>query len=550
LRRLLAVGLLLLAPFVASASSLPFEGRLAFRISTLPRLETASSVATGEVTLGPTRLDAFSLGGGVVGGPPVSTRVPTSANVAPLSGVRVTASNGAGVFARASAAAALEGIMPLRGFAKACLFGACDEMPLANVNIPLGVVGAGGTTTATAAVNLTVRGAPWTTGSAVVVTGSSVVRDFGANERTGLSGAFLSVVTPVYIRTNLPALPETFAFAKMLLTIGGDRCSNGTDDDGDGLADFPADPGCGAAQDPSEHGPDLPCDDAADGDQDGADDADDPGCTGPADPSEREAGLACDDGADDDGDGLSDEPGDPGCDGPEDPSERAADLPCDDEFDEDHDGGDAFPTDPGCEDASDPWESRDFILGPLTLPRVFDASYGVVDDDVRILGTSHQRATRWQIVAGAVVTGDLIFLNQTDATVEGGSVGGDLVVDTDDTVGGPTFTLVRIDGGSVAGDVVAGGVAAQVLRGGTRGGGLVLEGRAIVRVVGTPSSGAPGLVLDESGVLEGAFAGGAPYAIPFTRAPDAQLFVPEPSAAAGGATVLALLAALRSGRRR
>ena len=61
-----------------------------------------------------------------------------------------------------------------------------------------------------------------------------------------------------------------------------DECQNGVDDDGDGLADFPGDPGCTSA----------------------------------ADFLETEATLICDDGADNDGDRLADYPTDPGCKNP------------------------------------------------------------------------------------------------------------------------------------------------------------------------------------------------------------------------------------------
>ena len=78
-------------------------------------------------------------------------------------------------------------------------------------------------------------------------------------------------------------------------------CSNGQDDDGDGLADYLGDPGCASSSDASEH----------------------------------DAALACDNGLDDDGDGLADYPADPGCGsllwGRENPQ-------CDDGLDNDGDG--------------------------------------------------------------------------------------------------------------------------------------------------------------------------------------------------------------------
>jgi 6-phosphogluconolactonase (cycloisomerase 2 family) len=51
-------------------------------------------------------------------------------------------------------------------------------------------------------------------------------------------------------------------------------CSDGVDNDGDGLADWPADWGCDDANDASERSADLPCDDGEDNDGDGGVDFD------------------------------------------------------------------------------------------------------------------------------------------------------------------------------------------------------------------------------------------------------------------------------------
>jgi hypothetical protein len=94
-------------------------------------------------------------------------------------------------------------------------------------------------------------------------------------------------------------------------------CDDGIDNDGDGRIDFPADPGCEAAADPSEEAAAAApeCNDGIDNDADGATDLRDRGCDGPDDPSERTAPnvIACDDGIDNDGDGTIDYQGDPGC---------------------------------------------------------------------------------------------------------------------------------------------------------------------------------------------------------------------------------------------
>ncbi len=98
-------------------------------------------------------------------------------------------------------------------------------------------------------------------------------------------------------------------------------CDDGLDNDGDGLADFPDDPGCEDATDLSERSLLLACDDGADNDNDGGSDFDpvtyadpgdestppsgegDPGCIRPSWTTER---PSCQDGIDNDGDGKID----------------------------------------------------------------------------------------------------------------------------------------------------------------------------------------------------------------------------------------------------
>ena len=78
------------------------------------------------------------------------------------------------------------------------------------------------------------------------------------------------------------------------------------DQDGDGLTDFPADPGCASASDPDERSPTLACDDGLDDDGDGYVDAGmpagsawdpDPGCRSSTWPFED---PQCQDGRDND----------------------------------------------------------------------------------------------------------------------------------------------------------------------------------------------------------------------------------------------------------
>ena len=136
----------------------------------------------------------------------------------------------------------------------------------------------------------------------------------------------------------------------------GKKCSNGIDDDNDGLIDYPNDPGCYGSFDNDEHASFLVCDDGADATNDRDTLADfrlsggDPGCVSATDPSEIDG--ECDDNLDSsDRDTLSDAT-DPGCTSTSDQTET--DGECDDNVDSANDAdllGDA--SDPGCTSTSD-----------------------------------------------------------------------------------------------------------------------------------------------------------------------------------------------------
>lgn len=109
--------------------------------------------------------------------------------------------------------------------------------------------------------------------------------------------------------------------ALTLALAGLPDCSDRIDNDGDGLFDYPDDPGCDDAGDASERSPLLVCDDGIDNDEDGGMDFDpvtfffpgdqntlpegtgDPGCK---DPSWRTESPHCQDGSDNDADGSMD----------------------------------------------------------------------------------------------------------------------------------------------------------------------------------------------------------------------------------------------------
>jgi hypothetical protein len=109
-------------------------------------------------------------------------------------------------------------------------------------------------------------------------------------------------------------------------------CSDGWDNDGDGLVDR-ADPGCASDNDNSEiaHDPTCltptspseseQCKNGIDDDRDGLIDMLDPGCSKPEDDNEADGTTQCQNTKDDDGDGLIDMK-DPGCSNPQDNNEN------------------------------------------------------------------------------------------------------------------------------------------------------------------------------------------------------------------------------------
>lgn len=159
------------------------------------------------------------------------------------------------------------------------------------------------------------------------------------------------------------------------------QCYNGLDDDEDGYADL-ADPDCSDITDPQERRgegePTPACSDGVDNDGDGLIDAfEDPGCShfGDQDELDLEEPPACSNLLDDDRDGLIDYPQDPGCVSLGDLNEADPPSPpaCRDGLDNDQDGAIDFPLDLGCESASSLSE-RPICVGPA---RVIEARGGL-----------------------------------------------------------------------------------------------------------------------------------------------------------------------------
>lgn len=123
----------------------------------------------------------------------------------PIRGLQATLANAAGSFGLGTAGG-FGGSMQIRGVEKVCFFSPCDMSPSANLSVPLSVVGTGGTATAMeGVVNVTVKGAGWTTG---MITLPEFATTMNAEFRTGSrvqasQGTHLNLVTPIYISTNI-----------------------------------------------------------------------------------------------------------------------------------------------------------------------------------------------------------------------------------------------------------------------------------------------------------------------------------------------------------
>jgi hypothetical protein len=120
----------------------------------------------------------------------------------PVDGIRIDAWNATGAFSGVP----LAGPMELRGAAKICIFGSSCGNAIANLEVPLSLVGQPGTHTLTdQSIGLTVVGAPWTTGAVgtAMFGGIGSARGpLGGASSTASPGGRVALVTPTYIRTS------------------------------------------------------------------------------------------------------------------------------------------------------------------------------------------------------------------------------------------------------------------------------------------------------------------------------------------------------------
>ena len=198
----------------AHAVSLGFSGSLSVQIATLdPVVLPGAGTATINGSGGPGHLTGLTLPEGVFQVAAIVVPV-TDPGAFPIAGVQVTAANGAGNFT-GSGGAGLGGSMPINGTSKVCLFGPCASA-VANLNVPLTVVGQGGTALVTGAVNLTVVGAPWTTGTAAIGA-TTLMGGVDPASNTGAPSGTVTLVTPIFISSNIGASAVVPAFALLSL---------------------------------------------------------------------------------------------------------------------------------------------------------------------------------------------------------------------------------------------------------------------------------------------------------------------------------------------
>jgi hypothetical protein len=205
--------------------------------------------------------------------------------------------------------------------------------------------------------------------------GSSATYRFDVGGWAGTSGTFGELYGGLEVRATAQAPGENESvLSDACFVTQVSQCQDGIDNDGDGLTDFPADPGCSAPGDGDETDPE--CSDGVD--NDGDLDTDWPAdleCDGPDD--DTEGGLpACNDGVDNDGDGDVDYPADSDCTSSSDRTEVTL-RRCMNGVDDDLDGLADFPDDPGCHSANDD-DELDFAYLPddirARLLLVFDTS--------------------------------------------------------------------------------------------------------------------------------------------------------------------------------
>jgi hypothetical protein len=146
---------------------MPFTGSLVIRVAGLQSSSiSGAGTAIANGSAGGSHIHSLALAGSTFATDAAIANF-TDPTAYPIGGLVLTVDNGAGAFSDGSGT--LGGVMPILGVMKVCLFGTCTYAGQ-NLSVPLSVVGQGGLGLISSPLNLTVIGAPWTTGTAAVGT--------------------------------------------------------------------------------------------------------------------------------------------------------------------------------------------------------------------------------------------------------------------------------------------------------------------------------------------------------------------------------------------
>jgi hypothetical protein len=214
-----------LAAATSNAAVLPFEGTLSIVAPGFLTCLPAEEIPPGEVSCGWPMIFADDAAGMAEialtpGGELVSLQL--SGGLFHLTGTRYINDTVGALFPLYSMAAAgsnqagtvgpAGGVLPLAGLFKVCMYAACTGGAVANLSVPLSVIGAGGAQAATpGAVSVTAFGAPWTTGTITVGEDPTQVH--------GSAGpGVLNLVTPISISTDIGAFATLdVGYARLVL---------------------------------------------------------------------------------------------------------------------------------------------------------------------------------------------------------------------------------------------------------------------------------------------------------------------------------------------
>ena len=223
---LLSVVAFALAPSAARAVVLPVEVDFSVRVTygalPYPGLTTSGSgTAIVNGSGAGAHLTSLALPASLFATAGLTTSTPAP-SLFPVVGLYLDAANAAGSVAQ-SVGGMVGGAIPLGGVMRFCLFMPCGAA-VANLSVPLSPIGVGGSAIVVGAVNVTVEGAPWTTGTAMLghfpftetVTGFAHGPASGTSS-TAQAGGVIQLVTPIAFTTDIAPANNLLAFG--ILTI-------------------------------------------------------------------------------------------------------------------------------------------------------------------------------------------------------------------------------------------------------------------------------------------------------------------------------------------